>query len=85
VAPTLRIEAQAPGQSQPIVALVAGDGYAEEYRLRRRDTARPGVDRLDRLHSATAPGREIRGWRNHPETRRFEDRLGALYERHGRR
>ena len=28
------------------------------------------------------PGRKTRGWRNHPETRRFEDRLGALYDRH---
>jgi len=27
------------------------------------------------------PGRR-RGWRNHPETRRFEDRLGALLGRH---
>jgi hypothetical protein len=28
------------------------------------------------------PGRQVRGWRNHPETRRFEGRLGALYDRH---
>ncbi len=27
------------------------------------------------------PGRR-RGWRNHPETRRFEERVGALYDRH---
>jgi hypothetical protein len=29
-----------------------------------------------------SPGRKVRGWRNHPETRRFEDRLGTLYDRH---
>jgi hypothetical protein len=28
------------------------------------------------------PGRKRRGWRNHPETRRFEDRPGALLDRH---
>jgi hypothetical protein len=34
------------------------------------------------LTKPPAPGRRVRGWRNHPETRRFEDRLGALYDRH---
>lgn len=29
-----------------------------------------------------APGRKVRGWRNHPETRRFEAHTGALYDRH---
>jgi len=28
------------------------------------------------------PGQRGPGWRYHPETRRFEERLGALYNRH---
>jgi hypothetical protein len=28
------------------------------------------------------PGRKTRGWRNNPQTRRFESHLGALFDRH---